>query len=269
MVWPLAVLLLLVSACTTVPITGRKQLKFMPDSELYAMSFSQYNDFLNQNRLSNNSAQTAMIRRVGSRIQQAVEQYMAANNMSNRIKDFKWEFNLVESNDVNAWCMPGGKVVFYTGILPICKDETGVAIVMGHEIAHAIAEHGNERMSQGLVANGLLTAGAFVVNNTNRSLVNQVLLQAAGVGTQLGLLSFSRSHESEADHIGLIFSSMAGYDPRQAPAFWERMAAGSGGGGQVPQFLSTHPSHENRIRDLNALIPTAMPYYENSPFRNN
>ncbi|MCU0390009.1 MAG: M48 family metallopeptidase [Thermoflexibacter sp.] len=251
------------SYCTTVPITGRKQLKFMPDSELLAMSFSQYNQFLSQNRLSTNQNQINMVRTVGLRIQQAVETYMAEKGMADRIKDFRWEFNLVEDRQVNAFCMPGGKVVIYTGILPICRDENGLAIVMGHEIAHAIAEHGNERMSQTLLANGLLTAGGVIVQSKNPSLTNQLLLQAAGVVTNLGLLSFSRQHESEADKIGLIFSSMAGYDPRDAPSFWQRMA-GASNGQKPPEFLSTHPSHERRISDLEAMMPEAMAYYEKS-----
>ncbi len=254
----------LFSYCTTVPLTGRRQLKFMPDSELLTMSFTQYSQFLSQHRLSTNQTQTAVVREVGVRIQQSVEKYMADNNMTDRIKDFRWEFNLVDDKQVNAFCMPGGKVVIYTGIMPICQDATGLAIVMGHEIAHAIAEHGNERMSQTMLANGLLTVGGAVVQAKNPSLTNQLLLQAAGVATNLGMLSFSRQHESEADHIGLIFSSMAGYDPREAPRFWQRMAAASGGGQQPPAFLSTHPSHEKRIQDLEAEIPAAMKYYESA-----
>lgn len=249
------------SYCTTVPLTGRRQLKFMPDSELLTMSFTQYSQFLSQHRLSTNQNQTAVVREVGVRIQQAVEKYMADNNMSERIRDFRWEFNLVDDKQVNAFCMPGGKVVIYTGIMPVCQDATGLAVVMGHEIAHAIAEHGNERMSQTMLANGLLTVGGAVVQSRNPSLQNQLLLQAAGVVTNLGMLSFSRSHESEADKIGLIFSSMAGYDPREAPRFWQRMAQ-AGGGQQPPEFLSTHPSHERRINDLEAMIPDAMKYYE-------
>ncbi|GAB4469763.1 MAG: M48 family metallopeptidase [Thermoflexibacter sp.] len=231
------------------------------------MSFSQYNQFLSQNRLSTNQAQVNMVRSVGTRIQRAVEAYMAEKGMSDRIQDFRWEFNVVEDRQVNAFCMPGGKVVVYTGIMPICRDENGLAIVMGHEIAHAIAEHGNERMSQTLLANGLLTVGGAIVQSKNPSLVNQILLQSAGVVTNLGLLSFSRQHESEADKIGLIFSSMAGYDPREAPAFWQRMA-GASNGQQPPEFLSTHPSHDRRIRDLEAMMPEAMSYYEKSPMRN-
>lgn len=254
------------SYCTTVPLTGRTQLKFLPDSEMLTMSFSQYNTFLSQNKLSNNQAQIGIVREVGVRIQQAVEKYMADNNMADRIKDFRWEFNLVDDKQVNAFCMPGGKVVVYTGIMPICQDATGLAVVMGHEIAHAIAEHGNERMSQTLLANGLLTVGGAVLQSKNPTMTKQLMLQAAGVVTNLGMLSFSRSHESEADKIGLIFSSMAGYDPREAPRFWQRMAASSGGQAP-PVFLSTHPSHDTRIRDLEALMPEAMKYYESSSLR--
>ncbi len=263
----LALIAFTFSYCNTVPVTGRRQLKFMPDSELLAMSFSQYNQFLSQNRLSTNQAQVNMVRGVGTRIQRAVEAYMAERGMSDRIENFRWEFNVVEDRQINAFCMPGGKVVVYTGIMPICRDENGLAIVMGHEIAHAIAEHGNERMSQTLLANGLLTVGGAIIQSKNPSLINQILLQSAGVVTNLGLLSFSRQHESEADKIGLIFSSMAGYDPREAPAFWQRMAAASNGQ-QPPEFLSTHPSHDRRIRDLEAMMPEAMSYYEKSPMRN-
>ena len=254
------------SYCTTVPMTGRTQLKFLPDSEMLAMSFTQYNDFLSQNKLSTNEAQIRVVREVGMRIQGAVEKYMADSNMAGRIKDFRWEFNLVDDKQVNAFCMPGGKVVVYTGIMPICQDATGLAVVMGHEIAHAIAEHGNERMSQTLLANGLLTVGGTLMQSKNPTMTKQILLQAAGVATNLGILSFSRQHESEADRIGIIFSAMAGYDPREAPRFWQRMAAGSNG--QAPPiFLSTHHSHETRIKDLEALIPEAMKYYESSSFR--
>jgi len=230
------------------------------------MSFTQYNDFLSQHKLSNDQAQVGVVREVGVRIEQAVKKYMADNNMASRIKDFRWEFNLVDDKQVNAFCMPGGKVVIYTGIMPICQDATGLAVVMGHEIAHAIAEHGNERMSQTLLANGVLAVGGAVLQGNNPTLTKQLMMQAAGVATNLGMLSFSRQHESEADRIGLIFSSMAGYDPREAPRFWQRMAAGSGGQAP-PVFLSTHPSHETRIKDLEALIPDAMKYYAKSSLK--
>jgi predicted Zn-dependent protease len=202
-----------------------------------------------------------MVKDVGRKIQKAVEQYMAQNNASGDLQGFAWEFNLIDDpKTVNAWCMPGGKVAFYTGIMPICQDESGVAVVMGHEVAHAIANHGRERMSQAMVANGLLgTFGAALAENP--TMAKQILLQAAGVGTQVGMLKFSRQHESEADRIGLVFMAMAGYDPHEAPKFWERMVAGSGGG-EPPEWLSTHPSHSTRIEDLNKEMPEAMKYYK-------
>jgi predicted Zn-dependent protease len=247
-------------SCSTVPITGRSQLNMIPDNEMLAMSFQQYDQFLQQNPPSNNQAQVKMVIDVGIRIQQAVEQYMADNNLSDRLEGYDWEFNLVEDEQVNAWCMPGGKVVIYTGILPVTKDESGLAVVMGHEIAHAIAEHGNERMSQQL----LQQAGAvgLMVAMRNKPVQTQALwLSVYGVGTQLAvMLPYSRTHESEADRLGLIFMSMAGYDPNEAPEFWERMAAGKQG--EPPEFLSTHPSSETRINNLKSWIPEAMQYYE-------
>lgn len=248
-------------SCSEVPITGRKQLKLVSDAELNAQAFTAYKQFLQENKVvSSNSSQTAMVKEVGVKIQRAVETYMRQNNLTNLIEGFKWEFNLVDDPTVNAWCMPGGKVVVYTGILPIAQNEEGLAVVMGHEIAHAIAAHGNERASQGLLANGLLQGGSILAGQ-NPTLTNQILLQAAGVGTQLGLLAYGRNQESEADHIGLIFMAMAGYDPNASVPFWQRMAQSSKGQAP-PEFLSTHPSSETRIRDLQKLIPKAMKYYK-------
>lgn len=249
-----------VLTCSTVPITGRRQLNLIPGSQLNAMSFSQYDDFLKSHKLSDNAQQTEMVKRVGKRIQGAVERYFAQKGESGRLSDYKWEFNLVEDSAVNAWCMPGGKVVVYTGILPVTKDETGLAVVLGHEIAHAIANHGNERMSQGLIA---MTGGVALSKALeNKSKETQALFLAAyGVGAQVGaLLPYSRLQESEADHLGLIFMAMAGYDPRQAVVFWERMAADSKGA--PPEFLSTHPSDQTRINKLRDEIPEAMTYYK-------
>ena len=202
-----------------------------------------------------------MIRRVGSGIQKAVEQYMEKAGRSAELTDFKWEFNLIDDpKTVNAWCMPGGKVAFYTAILPVCKDETGVAIVMGHEVAHAIANHGRERMSQQMAAQvGLNVLSVALGQSPTAS--QTLLMKAVGAGTEMGMLKFSREHESEADHMGIIFMAMAGYDPNQAPPFWERMSAMSGGQ-QPPEFMSTHPSHETRIADLKGWIPEAMQYYK-------
>jgi len=256
----LLVIGLLIAACSTVPVTGRRQLNLIPGSQLNAMSFSQYDEFIKSHKLSGNVAQTNKVKNVGRKIQGAVERYFADQGDPGRLRDYKWEFNLVEDSAVNAWCMPGGKVVVYTGILPVTKDETGLAVVMGHEIAHAIANHGNERMSQGLIA---LTGGVALSKALeNKSKETQDLFLAAyGVGAQVGvLLPYSRVQESEADHLGLIFMAMAGYDPRQAVSFWERMAAGSKGA--PPEFLSTHPSDQTRIEKLKAEIPEAMTYYK-------
>lgn len=251
---------LLMYACATVPVTGRNQLSLISNAELMPMAYEQYRQVIAKGPLSTNAQQTAMIKRVGVNIQKAVEQYMADKNLSSQLDGFAWEFNLIDDPTVNAWCMPGGKVAFYTGILPICKDELGVAVVMGHEVAHAIANHGRERMSQQMFAQfGLSTLGALMGQNPTAG--NELLMQAIGAGTNIGMLKFSRQHESEADKMGLIFMAMAGYDPNEAPKFWERMSALSGGQAP-PEFLSTHPSHETRVRDLNSWIPEAMQYYK-------
>ena len=246
--------------CSSVPLTGRSQLNMIPSSEMLAMSYQQYDIFLNENRLSTNTAEVNRVKRVGANIQQAVERYMAENNLSSRLKGYDWEFNLVEDDQVNAWCMPGGKVVVYTGILPVTNDEAGLAVVMGHEIAHAIAEHGNERMSQQLLQQ--VGAVGLMVAMKDEPVQTQALwLSVYGVGTTVGvILPYSRTQESEADHLGLIFMAMAGYDPYEAPEFWKRMAA-SKQGSQPPEFLSTHPSDQTRINDITSWIPEAMKYY--------
>lgn len=249
----------LAHGCATVPVTGRKQLSLVSSAEINQMSATQYQEVIRKGPLSTNKEQTEMVRRVGGRIQKAVEKYMADKGASDQLTGFNWEFNLIEdAKTVNAWCMPGGKVAFYSAIMPICKDEAGVAVVMGHEVAHAIANHGRERMSQGLLAEfGLSTVSAAMGQNPTAT--QQIFMQAMGVGTNVGMLKFSRNHESEADHMGLIFMAMAGYDPASAPKFWERMATLSGGQ-QPPEFLSTHPSHDTRIKDLEGWIPEAMQY---------
>ena len=246
-------------ACSTVPLTGRKQLNMIPSNEMLAMSFQQYDQFLTENKVSSNTKQAQMVKRLGHKIQVAVEKYLNDNGYSRLLEGYDWEFNLVEDDQVNAWCMPGGKVVVYTGVLPVTQNETGLAVVMGHEIAHAIAEHGNERMSQQL----LQQAGAvgLMVALNEKPAETQMMWQAAyGIGSQYAvMLPYSRTHESEADHLGLIFMAMAGYNPQQAPAFWERMSAV--GGAKPPEILSTHPSDETRIRNLNKWMPEAMGYY--------
>jgi predicted Zn-dependent protease len=249
----------LLVACATVPITGRKQLSLISDGEMHAMSFQQYEQVIAQSRLSSDAEATAMIKRVGGRIQAAVEKYFHEHGMSGELEGYAWEFNLIESDEVNAWCMPGGKVAFYSGILPVCRDDVGVAVVMGHEIAHAIAEHGAERMSHQMAVQlgGMALSEAV---KTKPEETKAIYMSAFAVGTHFGaMLPYSRKHESEADHIGLIFMAMAGYDPREAPKFWERMSAG--GGGKPPEFMSTHPSDATRIRQLNDHMAEALGYY--------
>ena len=259
---PASLLLLgviLFAACATVPITGRKQLSLISDSEMQAMSFQQYDQVIAESRLSTDAEATAMIKRVGGRIQKAVEEYFHDHGMSGELKGYAWEFNLIESDQANAWAMPGGKVAFYEGILPVCRDDVGVAVVMGHEIAHAIAEHGNERMSHQMA----VQMGGIALSEATKSKPEEtqaIYMSVFAVGTQYGaMLPYSRKHESEADHIGLIFMAMAGYDPREAPKFWERMSAG--GGAAPPEFMSTHPSDDTRIRQLNEHMPEALGYY--------
>jgi predicted Zn-dependent protease len=255
---PLALVILV--ACATVPVTGRKQLSIIPSSELQAMSYQQYDEVLQQSQLSQDREAVAMIKTVGRNIQGAVERYMAEQGFAGELQGYAWEFNLIESDQVNAWCMPGGKVAFYTGILPICEDENGVAVVMGHEIAHAIADHGGERMSQGLITQfGGMALDAALESQPERT--RMLAGTAFALGSQYGmLLPYSRLHESEADRMGLIFMAMAGYDPREAPEFWQRMSRV--GGQKPPEFMSTHPSDETRIRELNEAMPEAMRYYQ-------
>ena len=252
--------LLLFTECATVPVTGRKQLNLVSNAEIIPLADSQYKEVIAQGPLSNDAEQVAMVKKVGGKIQLAVEQYMKDNGHATELNDFNWEFNLIVEDVANAWCMPGGKVAFYTGILPICQDEAGIAVVMGHEVAHAIANHGRERMSQQLaIQMGLSSLEAAM--GENPTMTKEIFMQSMGIGSQLGMLKFSRQHESEADKIGLIFMAMAGYNPEAAPAFWERMKAMSGGAAP-PEWLSTHPSNETRIADLKAAIPEAMKYYK-------
>jgi predicted Zn-dependent protease len=247
-------------SCSTVPLTGRQQLNLVSDSEMLAMSEAQYDTFLLENKVSTNRANTEMVRRIGTRIQGGVEAYLKSKGQSQQIAGYKWEFNLVESDQVNAWCMPGGKVVVYTGIIPVCQDEAGLAVVMGHEIAHAVAKHGAERMSQSMIAQGLGTALSVALAEKPAE-TQQLWMTAFGVGAQYGaLLPFSRQQESEADHLGLVFMAIAGYDPQAAVPFWERMSQSSKGG-KPPEIMSTHPSDETRIANLKKFMPEAMTYY--------
>ncbi|MDE5420451.1 M48 family metallopeptidase [Labilibaculum sp. DW002] len=252
--------LLFAAACATVPITGRKQMNLFPENQMIATSLTQYDTFLSESKLSANKEQSAMVKSCGARIAKAVEQFMNEHGMSDRIANFAWEFNLVEDATPNAWCMPGGKVVFYTGILPYTQTEAGLAVVMGHEIAHAIARHGNERMSQQMGIQALGT-GLSVLVNEKPAETQQIWMTAFGAVSNVGvMLPFSRSHETEADKMGLIFMAMAGYDPAVAVDFWKRM--GESGGQKPPEFLSTHPADDTRVQNLRAFLPEAMKYYK-------
>jgi predicted Zn-dependent protease len=251
---------LLMSSCNTVPVTGRKQLKLLPSSQMLAMSATEYDNFLSQNPpMSDSDPQVRKLKTIGNNIAAATEKYLNENGHKGLVDNFDWQFNLIDDPTLNAWCMPGGRVVFYTGILPVCANEDGIAAVMGHEIAHAVAKHGNERMSQQLAMQGAGMSLSAVLQEQPQ-LTHDLALQAFGVGSQFGILAYSRKHESEADKMGLIFAAAAGYDPREAVKVWERMS--EIGGQQPPEFLSTHPSHETRIDELNAFMPEALKYYK-------
>ncbi len=264
MVRPFAAALLLCAvmfiSCATVPITGRQQLNLVPSGEMMSMSFQQYDQFIKQNQLSSDQRQTELVRRVGLNIQRAVEGYFAQHNLKSELDGFAWEFNLVESQEANAWCLPGGKVVFYTGIIPVAKNEAGLAVVMGHEVAHAVAKHGSERMSQGLLQQmGGMALQKALEDKPQQT--QQIWMTAFGLGSQLGvMLPYSRLQENEADRLGMIFMAKAGYDPNAALDFWQRMSQDSGV--KPPEFLSTHPSDEVRIKNIKTLIPEAMKYYK-------
>lgn len=250
-----------VYACSQVPVTGRKQISLVSDSEMNSMSLTSYNEFLTENKgkVLTSGAQVEMVKRIGTRISKAVEEYLRANKMEDEIKNFQWEFNVVQDNTVNAWCMPGGKVVVYTGIMNVAQNETGLAVVMGHEIAHAVAKHGSERMSQGLLQEfgGAILSQALAQKS---ELTRGLFMTAYGAGSNvLGILPFSRLHESEADRLGLIFMAMAGYNPEAAIGFWQRMSAGGSSG---PEFLSTHPSDDTRINQIKSYLPEALKYYK-------
>jgi len=247
-------------SCKRNPITGRKQLSLVSESEVQAMALTQYKSFLTTNKVvpvANNNSE--MVKRVGTRIAAAINKYYQSQGLGSTLEGYNWEFNLVESKEVNAWCMPGGKVVVYTGLLPITQNENALAIVLGHEITHAVAGHGRERMSQQMLAQGIQVAGnvALGSNPQTVSIFNQVYAPASQVGV---LLPYGRKHEYEADHYGLIFAAMAGYDPREAVPFWQRMAAM--GGEKPPVLLSDHPADADRIAKLQELMPEALKYYK-------
>jgi predicted Zn-dependent protease len=256
----LLAMVMIIDGCARVPLSGRRQLSIIGNSEILPMSYDQYSQVMAESKVVTQTPQGQQVVQVGNRIAKAVEVYLNEQGYADQLEGYAWEFNLIESDQINAWAMPGGKIAFYTGIMPITQNEAGIAVIMGHEVAHAIANHARERMSQGLVANGLL-GGLQVAMGQNPSLTQTLFLQAVGYGGQVGMLKFSRDQELEADELGLTFMAIAGYDPREAPRFWERMEAQAGGGARPPEFLSTHPGPNRRIEQLNKMMPAAMEYY--------
>ena len=252
--------LILLISCSTVPITNRKRINIVSDKEILPSSFAQYETFLKENKLSTNVKKTQEIKEVGMKISKAVDRFMRANGMVKEADSYRWEFNLIEDKMVNAWCLPGGKVVFYTGILPICKNMDGIAGVMGHEVAHAFAKHGQERMT---TAYGQQLGGiAVAIGTSSESSQTQMIWNTIyGVGSQVGMLAYSRTHETEADKLGMVFMIMAGYNPEEAINVWVRMSEISGKN-SPPEFLSTHPSNETRIKNLRAYLPEAKAHAE-------
>jgi predicted Zn-dependent protease len=260
----IAIIALGIAACSQNAITGRNQLSLFSESDLQTMADQQYRQFLSENRVVSPSGNkdAEMVRRVGQRLVSAINRFYSGNKeVSTQLAGYKWEYNLVDSKDVNAWCMPGGKIVVYTGLLPVTQNEAALAVVVGHEIAHALAQHGNERMSQASLQQ--LGGQALSVAIANKTPAAQNLMMAAyGIGTTVGgLLPFSRKQELEADKLGLIFSAMAGYNPQEAIPLWERMQQ-AGGGNKPPEFLSTHPSEGTRIERLREMMPEALKYYK-------
>lgn len=251
----------IVGGCVINLLTGRKQLSLVKESDLQLMATAQYKTFLTENKVLNSatSRDAATVDRVGARISNAITKYYDSKGKGSMLEGYNWEFNTVDSKEINAWCMPGGKVVVYTGLLPVTQNEAALAIVMGHEIAHSVAKHGNERMSQAMVQQmGGMALEVALAQKPQET--QNLFLSAYGIGSDLGaMLPWSRQQETEADQYGLIFSAMAGYDPREAIAFWQRMS--SAGGASPPEFLSTHPSDETRLRKLQQFMPEAMKYY--------
>ncbi|GAB2684453.1 M48 family metallopeptidase [Mucilaginibacter koreensis] len=248
-----------VYSCSTVPLTGRKQFNVVSDATINQSAAQSYTQLLSdpKTKVINGTADAQRVKRVGSQLASAIDRYLQANGYSTA--SYQWQFNLIQSSEVNAWCMPGGKVAVYSGIMPIAENDAGLATVMGHEIGHAIAHHSAERISQQYVAQGLGTAIGVAANTSNSPTVG-IINSLYGVGGNLVLLKYSRNQESEADRLGLTFMAMAGYDPHAAVAFWQRMASRSGGS-STPEFLSTHPADATRIAALQNLIPEAMKYY--------
>jgi predicted Zn-dependent protease len=243
------------SGCSSNPMTGKSTMALVSNQELLASSFEQYDTFLKENKVIEGTTDARMVQRVGDKIKSSAEKWLKSEGNGDYLKDYRWEYHLVESSDVNAWCMPGGKIVVYTGILPVTKTEAALAAVMGHEVCHALLNHGQQRMSADVIQQ-LGASGVSILMGSRSSASQQLAMTAYGAGSQLfGTLPFSRSHESEADHYGLILMAIAGYNPQEAVTFWERMASLSGG--STPEFLSTHPSDSTRIKQIQNWIPEA------------
>jgi len=243
-------LILLIIGCATSPLTGKRTMAFISNSQLFPMAFAEYDEFLKENKVVTGTAEAAMVERVGKKLATAAQKWLESQGNAHYLDDYRWEYKLVQEDEINAWCMPGGKIVVYTGILPVTKTEEGLAVVLGHEISHALLNHGQQNMSAGILQQlGALgvSLGAQMAGLSEEA--QTALIIAYSLGSQLGgTLPFSRSNESEADHYGLLLMAIAGYNPDEAVPFWERMSALSGG--SVPQFLSTHPSNATRIRQL-------------------
>jgi len=255
---------LLMVACSRNAITGRNQLKLYPESEIEAAATQQYRQFLSENKVVSPSANrdAEMVRRVGQRIANAITQYYTAKGLANELQGYQWEYNLVDSKEVNAWCMPGGKIVVYTGLLPITQNEAALAVVVGHEVTHAVAKHGNERMSQGMIQQlgGVALSTALSSQPTE---TQNLLMAAYGAGSEVGiLLPFSRNQEYEADKLGLNYAALAGYNPQEAIPLWQRMEAAAQNSSRPPEFMSTHPSEGNRIKRLQEYMPEALKLYK-------
>ena len=257
----LVIILFCLIGCAQVPLSDRKSLRLLPSSQMLALSFQQYDKVLKESKISRDQKKVQMVNRVGKRIASAAEAFLKDSGLEREMDNYNWEFNLIEDDETaNAWCMPGGKIAVYTGILKHTRDDTGLAVVLGHEVAHAIARHGNERMSQSLLASmgGIALSVAL---SEKPATTRNLFMVAFGVGTTVGvLLPYSRLHEYEADRIGLTIMAIAGYDPRKAVSFWERMAA-EGGKNRPPSYLSTHPAPESRIAHIRHYVKEALPYY--------
>jgi predicted Zn-dependent protease len=251
--------LLLLASCGSVPLTGRKQILLVPETEVLSASLTQYDEYIRTARKSADENQAAMVARVGRNIASATESYLKQNGLSGEIQNFKWEFNLIKSDDVNAFCMPGGKIVVYEGLMRLVSSDDELAVVVGHEVAHAVAKHGNERMSQEILAQygaSFVSAALSEKSQAVQAAGNTVF----GLGAQLGvMLPYSRRHELEADYMGLVFMTMAGYNPDLAVAFWQKMSAASGNSG-TPDFLSTHPGDSRRISEIRRYLPEMEKY---------